>query len=465
MNSFLFKIAVLGVLWLALLIPLSQLRSVVTERTGFASGVVDEIGHAWGGQQLVAGPFLVVPVAVPRPLPTKDGSSGSEGQNAVRYDYESITFLPKELTVEGSIATEIRRRGIFEAAVYRADLDLRGSFEPPDISSLRLVDGSEVMWRDAALSFAVSDLRGLRAGLELDWNGRKLELAPLPAGSGGCLEQPILGAKVALAGIGGTGQPAGGPYHFALSTNVGGSGRLSFLPLGSDTSVALLSTWDTPSFSGAFLPDQRTLDKTGFRANWSIPYFARSFPQAFTGCQNAELFAAAFGVDLLLPVDTYQKTDRALKYGGLFVLLTFLTFLLFEIFDGRRLHAIQYLLVGFAMSLFYLLLLSLGEHLPFRLAYLIAAIAVTLLISGYARAILGSRRGSAWLLAVLTLLYAFLCVLLESEDYALLVGSLALFGVLALVMYLTRHVDWTGARPASRLGEPPGADPQVGRAA
>ncbi len=250
---------------------------------------------------------------------------------------------------------------------------------------------------------------------------------------------PALGARVPLQN-----SPAS-LYHFKLAIAVGGSGQLAFLPVGRETSVGLLSSWKSPSFSGAFLPDQRTVDTTGFRATWSIPFFARSFPQAFGPDFTGEsLRASAFGVDLLLPVDTYRKTDRSLKYGGLFVLLTFLTFLLFEIFDGRRLHPIQYLLVGFAMSIFYLLLLSLGEHLPFRLAYLIAAAAVTLLISGYARAILGSRRGSAGLFGVLTLLYAFLCVLLESEDYALLVGSLALFAVLSLVMYLTRHLDWSG---------------------
>lgn len=444
MKSFLFKIAMLGVLWLALLLPLGQLRSLVEERNGFAAGVVDEIGSSWGGRQVVAGPFLSVPVRTER---LENGT--------LKQTYDRLTFLPKDLVVEGSLDPEIRRRGIFEAAVYRAELKIAGSFEHPEPESVQRLEGAEVLWQDAVLAFAVRDLRGLRSQLELDWNGRKIALAPLPnAGGTGCLELPTLGARIPLGAAAG-----GAVYHFTLSLNVGGSGRLSFLPLGRDTSVSLLSSWDSPSFSGAFLPDQRTIDHQGFRASWAIPFFARSFPQAFAGCPaTGSLEDWAFGVDLPLPVDTYQKTDRALKYGGVFVLLTFLTFLLFELFDGRRLHAIQYLLVGFAMSIFYLLLLSLGEHLPFRLAYLIAAVAVTLLISGYARAILGSRKGSAWLLTVLTALYAFLCVLLESEDYALLIGSLALFGVLSLVMYLTRHVDWTGGRPTSGLGERPGAD-------
>ena len=451
MNSFLFKVILLGALWLALLIPLFQLRSVVQERNGFAAGVVDEIGNTWGGRQLVAGPFLSVPLR----------RSVRVDEKTVQESIEWLTFLPKTLNVEGSLDPEIRRRGIFEAAVYRADLELSGSFETPDPSSLQAAQGGVVLWDEAVLAFAVSDLRGLRSKLELDWNGRRLELAPDASGATGCLELPSLGVRVPLGppGAADPSRPAGGPYHFSLAMALGGSSRLQFLPLGRDTGVSLLSSWDTPSFSGAFLPDQRTIDTTGFRATWTIPFFARSFPQAFPTCQiTGKLLESAFGVELLMPVDTYQKTDRALKYGGLFVLLTFLTFLLFELFDGRRLHAIQYLLVGFAMSIFYLLLLSLGEHLPFRLAYLIAALAVTVLISGYARAILGSRRGSAWLFGVLTLLYAFLCVLLESEDYALLVGSLALFAVLALVMYLTRHVDWSSSRPASRLGEGPGAD-------
>lgn len=433
MSSYLVKIVLLGALWLALLFPLHQLRSVVEERTGLAATVTEEVGHSWGGPQMVAGPFLGVPLR--RAVRVSD--------KEVRQQIEWLTFLPNALNVEGSLEPEIRRRGIFETAVYRADLKLKGSFERPDIGSVASLENAEILWQDAVLSFSVSDLRGLRTRLELDWNGRRHELAPLAAASAGRLDLPTLGAKVPV-------DPATGEYHFNLALAVNGSSRLVFLPLGRDTTTSLLSSWDTPSFTGAFLPDQRTIDKTGFRATWSIPFFARSFPQAFGSNYAAEtLYTAAYGVELKLPVDTYQKTDRSLKYGGLFVLLTFLTFLLFELFEGKKLHVIQYLLVGFAMSLFYLLLLSLGEHLPFRLAYLAAAAAVTLLISGYARAILGSRRGSAWLFGVLVVLYAFLCILLESEDYALLVGSLALFGVLSLVMYLTRHIDWSGSRPAT----------------
>jgi inner membrane protein len=445
-SSYLLKIILLGALWLALLFPLNQLRDVVQERTGLAESVAEEVGNSWGGQQLVAGPFLGVPLR--RTVRISD--------KAVGQQIEWLTFLPKSLDVQGSIEPEIRRRGIFETAVYRADLKLKGSFELPDIGSVASLENAEILWQDAILSFSVSDLRGLRSRLELDWNGRRLELAPLAAGSASHLGLPTLGAKVPA-------DPATGEYHFNLVLAVNGSSRLTFLPLGRDTTTSLLSSWDTPSFTGAFLPDQRTIDKTGFRANWSIPFFARSFPQAFGSNYAADgLYAAAYGVELKLPVDTYQKTDRSLKYGGLFVLLTFLTFLLFELFEGRRLHVIQYLLVGFAMSMFYLLLLSLGEHLAFRLAYLVAAAAVTLLISGYARAILGSRRGSAWLFGVLVVLYAFLCILLESEDYALLVGSLALFGVLSLVMYLTRHVDWSGSRPAAPAEpEPERLDPRT----
>lgn len=428
-HSFLLKFILLGVLWLALLIPLAQLRSVVEERTRFADGAVEEIGRSWGGPQLVAGPFLRVPLRRTKVVNEKTTQTTTEW----------LTFLPENLAVDGSVATEIRHRGIFEAAVYRGDLRVKGTFLRPDPGAVVTLDRAEVLWQEAVLAFAVSDLRGLRSKLELDWNGSKLPLAPLSLGQ---IEMPTLGVKVPLD------PPNGGLFHFSLAVGLNGSGQLSFLPIGKETLVTLASAWRTPSFSGAFLPDQRNIDHQGFRASWSIPFFARSFPQAFgSSFEMSHLFETSFGVDLLLPVDTYQKSDRSLKYGGLFVLLTFLTFLLFEIFEGRRLHAIQYLLVGFAMSIFYLLLLSLGEHLPFRIAYVIAAVAVTLLISGYARAILGSRRGSVGLLVVLTLLYSFLCVLLESEDYALLVGSLALFGVLSLVMYLTRHIDWSGGGP------------------
>jgi inner membrane protein len=223
-----------------------------------------------------------------------------------------------------------------------------------------------------------------------------------------------------------------------------GGGSLSFLPLGDETTVTLASAWPAPSFTGAFLPTERTVSADGFTARWTVPSMARPFPQAWRAGEvdTGVLFGSSFGASLMAPVDVYQKVTRSVKYGALFLLLPFLVFFLFEVLGGLRVHPLQYLLVGFAECLFYLLLLSLAEHLPFVAAYLAAAGAATLMVTLYASAVLHSWRRALLLAPALAAAYGFLYTTLQSEDFALLIGSIGLFVILGLVMVLTRRVDW-----------------------
>jgi len=249
-------------------------------------------------------------------------------------------------------------------------------------------------------------------------------------------------------------EQAGQAYAFAFNLGLSGSQRLQFIPTGKQTTVVLRSKWPSPSFSGAFLPQARRVDKEGFEARWQVSWFGRGYPQQWTTPPESEkrtamkavLEGSAFGVDLFLPVDAYQKTERSTKYGVLFLLLTFLTFFLYEVFSGLSLHPMQYLLVGSALCLFYLLLLSISEHAPFGISYLVASAATVLLIGGYSAAVLRGRLRALLMTLVLGVLYVYLYVLLQLEDYALLLGAAGLFVILALVMYLTRRIDWGGVR-------------------
>ena len=338
--------------------------------------------------------------------------------------------------------------------LYAADLSLEGAFLRPDFSRWRVAP-ADVLWDEAELIVEIAGLHGLRERVQLHWGDRSIDFA---AGSGetgllpGAIRAPLPRDR----------QPreAGREYVFSLKLPLQGGQSLGFLPLGEETTVRLSSPWTAPGFSGAFLPRSRTLGYAGFDAEWYVLSLNRSYPQAWRPGEVADepLRASRFGVDLVVPVDTYLKTERSIKHGLLFILLPALVFFLFELFARRRVHPLQYLLVGLADCLYFLLLLSLGEHLPFGLAYLLAALATVALVTSYAAAVLGGWKRGLALCPLLGLSYGFLYAALQSEDYALLIGTLGVFGVLAAVMLVTRRVDWyqlgAGDSPAGEPREP-----------
>lgn len=429
------KLFVIGFLILLFLIPLGMLSSLVRERAMRRTEAATEVASTWGSRQVLGGPVLVVPFL----------QHGKDEKGKAVTWVSSASFLPETLKVEGRIHPERRSRGIFESVVYRADLRWTGAFERPGFETWHIAP-EDVIWRDAYLTVGVPDMRGIRTALKLDWSGRELPLAPGGAEEGLWTS----GLKVTVPGL--AEGKAGERYAFAFDLGINGSEALQILPLGKQTSVALKSDWPDPKFTGAFLPESRTVSGTGFSALWNVSYFGRSYPQQWRQDEAARvasvesLHGSAFGVELFLPVDIYQKTERSTKYGVLFLILTFLTFFLYEVFNPFSLHPLQYLLVGAALCLFYLLLLSISEHAPFALAYLVAATATVLLIGGYSAAILRGRLRALVMTGVLGCLYGYLYVLLQLEDYALLLGSVGLFATLALVMYVTRRIDWSAPR-------------------
>jgi inner membrane protein len=330
-------------------------------------------------------------------------------------------------------------RGLFKVVAYKAHLAIGGRFVRPDFSGIR--PAAQPLWEDATISIGIADPRGIAKRTMLKWNGGDVKLVPGVDNSGLFVS--------GLRGLVGLGPGAdGGSLTFALDLDVNGSRELKVLPAGSETTVQLNSTWPHPSFVGAPLPAFRESTAAGFTGRWNVPYFGRGYPPRWTsvGTDAAQVKSradsSALGVGLLLPVDIYQQAERAVKYAALFIVMTFLVFFLWEIVRSRLLHPIQYLFVGFAMCVFYLLLVSISEHLGFDLAYASAAGATTFLIAMYSFHVLGGMAEGAVMGAGLSALYGFLYLLLRLEDYALLAGSVGLFAMLALLMFVTRRVNW-----------------------
>ncbi|OUD16237.1 cell envelope integrity protein CreD [Thioflexithrix psekupsensis] len=425
-QSAFFKILVIGFLVMLLLIPLIMISSAVYERQSRYYSVKSEIGELFGYDQTIMGPVVTVPYQ----------RFWKDDKDKVHTDLHYAYFLPENLQIRGQLVPETRYRGIYEVVVYRTDLTVSGAFEPPNFGFWKTIQPEHILWDDAYLTIGISDTRGIREALTLNWNKKEL---PFLSGTRSSLFDKGLHVRLPdLEQLNTTN------YEFSFKLNLNGHEQLAFSPVGKETIVELSSSWQDPSFAGSFLPVERVINETGFEARWQVSHLGRSYPQMWnTEMQDSvNLHQEQFNVNLRLPVDFYQKVERSIKYGILFILLTFTTFFLFEIFNPIRIHPLQYLMVGFALSIFYLLLLSISEHLNFSWAYLIASGATIGLIITYGQWVLQSRQRSLIMGGFLVGLYIYLYVLLHLQDYALLFGAIGLFVILALVMFITRRVDW-----------------------
>lgn len=429
------RLLVMAGLALALLIPLTWVQSIVSERTQRRDAAVSDVSATWGGQQLVAGPVLSIPYTV-----TWTDNSG-RSQRAMHQAFA----LPRDLRIDGRLATETRSRGIFDVAVYRASLKITGTFVRPDLTWVRVAPEA-VDWSQAALQMGVTDPRGIVRRAGILWRGQ-----PLPL-SGGTVETGLFrtGLRAAVPALDDT--PVNAELPFELTLELNGTRDLRFLPSAEETHVSLSSSWRHPSFAGAPLPETRNVSAVGFEASWRVQDFGRSYPARWTSAgMNQEQLAnqataSAFGVSLIQPVDVYQQSERAVKYAVLFIVFTFLVFFLWEVFSATLLHPMQYTFVGFAMCVFYLLLVSISEHTGFDFAYGVSSVVTTALVAGYAKAVLRGLRQASSVLGALVLLYGLLYLLLRLEDYALIAGSVAVFIVLAVVMFITRRMNWYDLR-------------------
>jgi inner membrane protein len=411
------KAAVLTGVALLLLIPLALLASLVTERTAQRDAAVQSVARGWGDRQWVGGPLLAIPVTI-------------ETDPARTCDWY---VLPEQLdiSVELQVQETRRRLGLYDVPVYIARVRAKGEFDLPREITRLTRDGTSlhVHFEQARLLLPVQDPRGLR-----DLTSGTQEVLNFEPSAG--FPIPVLAAPLNI--------PAAGPHTFDLSFDLAGTQSLEFLPLARDVRVQARGNWPDPGFTDGFLPSERRIDAHGFTASWQVLDLNRTYGDRwFQGSTPKEtLLASGFGIELVQPVDIYQRSTRAVKYGGLFIALSFLTLFLVENLQRRPVHPIQYGLMGLALSVFYLLLLALAEHIGFLLAYVLATAALCILMSVYLAG--GFRSARAGLLSgsIFAATYALLYLLVSSENYALLVGSLALFALLATTMFLTRKFDW-----------------------
>ena len=420
------RAALLGGLVLLLQIPVWMIHGLVGERSARKTDAIVEVSEKWGRAQEIVGPLLTIPYR--RPI----REFAVDGSERVREVWEVATFLPRELVIEGRLETQLRHRGIFEIPVYRTLVSIRGEFDRPDLASL--AEGAIAEWDRAEVAMEVADPRGVDNRVVLRFGDSDLAFEP----GAGQRPSPGSGIHVPIALW-----PEDDAVAFSMSLELRGSQKLRFAPVGQHTEVRLRGDWPAPSFQGAWLPSAPAVSGGGFEASWEIPYLGRDFPQQWVGDEYSDqIEESLFGVDLLTPVDGYRTTERSLKYQLMFLGLTFAVIWLVEILASVKVHPIQYALIGAALCIFYLLELSLSEHLGFASAYGLGALAVTSLVFVYLLAVLQLRRRALVVSAFVGGLYAYLFVLLHIEDYALLVGSMGLFLALATIMIATRRVDW-----------------------
>lgn len=432
LNTKLFALAVLA---LVLIFAVSQVEWKVNERRATRDNAVQTIADQYAREQQLVGPLLWVKCSEPASVVETD-ANGSR-RRTVDHDCSSVV-RPTLLTGQGTLGVSERYRGIYKAHIYTAVLRLHAV-----IPAFTAKPGQTIEATD--LIFGVGDPRGIKLVRIATADGR--DLAAQPGVPGGPVQ---FGFHVPLD-PGALNQV----QNLTMDIEIAGSGRLDFAPVAADNDFTLQSTWPHPSFSGRFLPEAREVSVAGFSARWRVNDFATGGDRVLTDKsagieQPANWLSDSLGVSLIDPVDAYTQTDRAVRYGFLFVLLTLGGFFLFEMVKRKPVHPLQYLLIGFAVVLFFLLLLALSEHIAFALAYEIAASACVLLITAYGRTLVGGWLGALALGIGYAMLYGGLYLILASEDYALLLGAWLIFLLLALTMWLTRRLDW---HAAERLAE------------
>ncbi|KLD62008.1 cell envelope integrity protein CreD [Dyella japonica] len=428
------KVLGVGLLALLMLLPLWKVQSLVEERQGMRQAAIDQIAQGWGGEQVVGGLVLAVP--------TQQKVAPVAGEPRDMGD--TTLVLPDTADMSIGMTVDKRRYGIYEAPVFASTVELHGNFTAEDIAQQRQMDSAA--WQDgkAELRLAVGDLRGLQEVTELLVNGKPQRFASSAATLAGASSTVVVPLDLEALN--------GQPIAFSVKLKLAGTQSLQLLPLARTTDVTMHAPWPDPSFIGAALPLERTVNAQGFSARWHMLDLNRKFGQSWHTSDtrvDSAVHDAAFGVALFQPVDVYQRNVRAGKYGLLFITMTFVAFFLFEVLKRLRVHPVQYLLVGAALTAFYVLLLALSEQIGFGLAYAVAAGAVVAIVGGYAMAVLGARRAGLLLGGSLALVYAMLYVVLAAEEYALLIGAIVLVLTVALLMYLTRRIDWYASMPAA----------------
>ncbi len=430
-----YKLVAIGFMSLLLLIPLSLIEGQVRQRSNRQSEVQQNIANSAAGPQTLVGPVLAITYRERlEPEEKRDPETGRL-IHTPRYRDSAFYLPPETLRLGGDAQVETRKRGIYQARLFHLNLDVAGRFVIPP--HLGLEAGRNIVSAEASLILGVSDPRGVDNDPEVTVAGKRHRFAT-PKGRP-AENDALSGPRLAVA-LGAVDLAAATPLEFSFPLQLTGTERLAIAPSGESNTISLKSDWRHPSFGGRFLPREREVGADGFDARWEVSHLARNFTNTLAAASAAtpEVIDIAF----MDPVNVYLQSERAVKYGVLFIALTFAGFFLTEILRRAPIHPLQYLLVGLALALFFLLLIALSEHLPFVAAYGIAAAACIALIGTYLAGALGGTRPALGFAGGLTGLYGVLYGVLLSEDNSLLMGSLLLFLALGTVMIATRRVDW-----------------------
>ena len=424
-NSNTFRVLFVGFLVLLLLIPMGMVESVIFERSHLYHQANREITASWGKEQLLVGPILTIPY-----VKTFSDNAGWS------YDSQYKHLRPQTMTVNSHIETQIRYRGIYKVPVYTATVRFNGLFSLQD-TGLAEEDETNIELENGIIQIPVGNSRSIKKPIGFVWDGEVIKLTPKLDKSG--KETIIFTAKLPARLLN-----KHKVHEFEYELTLAGSNELSFISSSQNTEIKIDSNWASPSFFGIYLPSSHSITDQGFSASWQMSDLLTDMGHSKHEDVSQSWFVnqPRFGIKLIQPVNTYQVVTRAAKYAVLFIGLTFLVYFFAELFGKSLLHPIQYLFVGVANCIFYLLLLSLAEHINFSLAYIISACASTALISLYSKSILKSRAKAVIVGITLSGLYAYLFVTLRSEGFALLIGSFGLFVILGMAMYLTRNIDW-----------------------
>lgn len=449
-ESVMIKLFSIGILILILMIPASWIESLIRERQMRAADVMNEVSEKWSGGQTLSGPVLVIPFTKVEIL--KRWDNGKQMEDVIETKHKAF-FLPENFNVTGKVKPQVLHRGIFDVAVYESEIAMEAKFLPPDFSSWNIPD-EQVQWNEAVLVNGISDLRGIDADPVIESGARKLHAEP-SSNIGIDINQIINHSKNDDKHLEEVNVPPGNGIvvplnwksredfndQFAIILSLKGSESIYFIPVGKSSQVNLSGPWSSPSFEGKLLPADRTVDHTGFSAKWKILSFNRPFSQQWIDREQS-LNGAEFGVRLLIPADQYQKSARTAKYHTLIIILAFTALFLVEITSKLKIHPFQYILIGVALIVYYTLLLSLSEHLGYNTAYAIASLATIILVSLYSATFLKSRQILFLFTGLMTFFYIFIFVIIQAEDFSLLIGSIGLFLVISFLMYFSRNIKW-----------------------
>lgn len=442
-NSVSVKLISIGFLIAILLIPQSMIESLIHDRQSNRYEAVSEVYSSWAAPLELNGPVLTIPFI---DLVMVDGKQITKKKYA--------HFLPENLEINGKVDPETRKRGIYEVIVYATSIKLKGHFGKIDMT--QFTENPEgIYWNEAILTMGIPDMRGIQSSIDFELAGKQHRMEPgipsqmlldlgqsMISNERGYKNQTGVNARLKV-------DPEASKMDFQVALDIRGTKTLSFNPVGKSTSVHLESSWPHPSFTGQFLPDHYEVSDDGFKADWSVFDLNRNYPQQWVG-QSHKIASANFGVSLYQPVDNYQQNERSAKYAVLILFLTFISFFFIEILNKKRIHPIQYILVGLALTVFYTLLLSLSEQVGFATAYWISAAIIIGMLSFYSLSMLKSRKLAGFMLLFFVIIYGFIFVILRMEDLSLLVGSFGLVLVLGLCMYLSRKVDWYNIKPKEK---------------